>query len=290
MLKRLFSFLLMLSVLVGLTACRNANKHNSDETPKKLSEIILDYCEGGSYEECLVERLTIDKRIDGKDGNSWSMQGGANDGTYGYFVMNEHPDEGRARSRIYKIDLKTWEIVKISEDLDLGHGNDVTYMPKDHRLVVTLCEAPGDGAVVVDAESLEIIETITYPQQHPCMTYSPELDRYAFVEWGEEDNLAIYDGNLEKVIDIQNQYNFAEQCLACDDKLIYFLESPNGKGANEGFIFVFTWDGEYKCLIDFTTPYEVENISVYGDKFILAVNDHHEEKVVRFYELSFVQK
>ena len=282
MLKRLFCAILAAAFLIGLIAC----SANSKDASKKLSKTILTAMENGSIDVLLEEKLTLDKKLDGVDGNSWSMQGGANDGTFGYFAINEHAKEGRPRTRIYKIDLRSWEVVKISDDLDLGHANDVTYMPKNHQIIVTLCEAPGDGAVTVDADTLEIVDKITYPQQHPCMTYCPELDRYVFSFWGKEDHLAIYDGNLKKIIDIENKFNFAEQCLTCDEDLIYFLESPNS-GGDKGYIFVFNWDGEFVDFITFEIPYEVENISILGNKLILSANDHRNEKKIRFYEVTF---
>ena len=287
MLKRLLSLLLILCTLTMLVAC--GNKEQEPDSSKKLNEVILSFGEKGPTEVYLEEKFPLLKRIDGEDGNSWSVQGGTNDGKYYYFVMNEHPEEGDARSRIYKIDLTSWEIVKISGDLELGHGNNVTYMPKEHQLVVSWCEDPADRAVIVDAGSLEIISQITYPQTHPCMTYSPDLDRYAFISNGSNSDLSIYDGNMNLLKNVAVKFTFASQCLTCDEKLIYFLSSPISSGAEEGYISVYNWDGEYQFTVTIPTPYETENISVYGDKFILAVNDHHDTKTVYFYELSFTK-
>lgn len=281
MLKRLFYVILTVVVLFCLTACNTIGKDSSN----KLSKTILSALEHGDINVQLEEKLTIDKKLDGKNGTSWSIQGGANDGTYGYFALNEHAKEGRPRTRIYKIDLNSWEIVKISGDLDLGHANDITYMPDAHQIIVTMCEAPGDGAFIVDADTLEIVDKITYPQQHPCMTYSPEHDRYVFSSWSKANCLTVYDGDLQKIMDIEDKFDFAEQCLACDEDLIYFLKSPNSGGA-KGYIFVFNWEGEFIDPIIFEIPYEVENISLFKDKFILSVNDHHNEKKVRFYEMT----
>lgn len=274
--NKIISVILLLSMLFLLTACHG----NAD---KSLSDIILSFGNEGPKEIHLEEKLSFSKKIDGRN---YNMQGGANDGKYGYFVLNDGGDAGSSVSRIYKIDLTTWQIVKISKDLYLGHGNDVTYLPKEHQLAVTLCEAPATDAVIVDAESLEVVSYVTYPQEHPCMTYSPERDLYVFSSWSKQDDLTVYNAKFEAVKEIQCKFNFAEQCLTCDDELIYFLESPMSAG-DSGYIFIYNWDGESIQNIVFPIEFESENISVYGDKFILAVNDHHKEKTIRFYELSF---
>ena len=136
-------------------------------------------------------------------------------------------DAGQSRTRIYKIDLATWEIVKIGPDLSVGHANDVTYMPDSHQLIVTACEGEtADVGYIVDAETLELVDQVTYPQKHPNMTYNAEREQYVFAAWTDPRDLTLYNKDLSLAATIANSAttrNYAQQCLTSDNDLIYFL-------------------------------------------------------------------
>lgn len=274
MLKKVFTILLAIFSLLTFASC--------NKKPETVAEQIQSFEDGYQIEVHLEEKLSFSKKL---DSHSWNIQGGCNDGTYGYFAINNGGDSGESLTRIYKVDLATWEIVKISNDLYLGHGNDITYMPEEKQLIVTWCEDPATNASVVNAETLEVVSTVTYPQKHNSMTYSPERKSYVFGNWTEETGMTIYNEDLTFVGETTFQYSFAQQGITCDKDFIYILQSPKSAG-DEGYIFVYNWDCEPIHIISFPIEYEVENISVLGDKLIVTANDHHNEKKIRFYEVT----
>ena len=286
LINRIIPLLLAVCVLLCLTAC---GKKEEPKTFNTISDIILAYENVSDVKVELLECMKMSKVIDGKN---WNMQGGANDGTYGYFAFNDGGSAGQSITRIYKINLSNWDVEKISGDLFLGHANDVTYVPETHQLIVTWCETPAENASIVDADTLEIVENITYPQKHPNMTYCPERKHYVFASWVEPRDLTVYDQDLSLAATFPNsakQRDHAQQCLTCDNDLIYFLYSPRASVVDEGYIFIHNWEGKELGKITFPLAYEAENISVYGKGMILAVNDHHEERTIRFYQLTFLE-
>ena len=156
--------------------------------------------------------------------------------------------------------------------------------------MVSWCESPAENASIVDAETLEIVEDVTYPQKHPNMTYSPDREKYVFASWVEPRDLTVYNKDLSQYAVFSNSAStrkYAQQCLTCDNDLIYFLYSSAVSVVDEGYIFVHNWDGQELGTITFPLAYEAENISIYGKGMIMAVNDHHDEKTIRFYQITF---
>lgn len=275
--KRILAFILIICSVVLTAAC------SKQDGAKSVSETLSAIGNDENIQVNLEEKLKFSKIIDGEN---WNMQGGDTDGQYGYYALNDGGEVGESRTRIYKIDLSTWEIVQISQDIFCGHANDVTYIPEKNQLAVTWCERPIENATMIDAETLEEVGVVTYPTPHPTMDYSSDRKQYVFGSTQKNNNVSIYDETLEFVAEIPCDISFAKQCIESDDTFIYGLQSPN-TGGQRGYIFLFNWEGEYVRLISFDIAYESENICVYGDKMILAVNDHKEEKTIRFYELTF---
>lgn len=283
MLKRLISVCLIFAMLPCFTACKD-NSKDDQKQPDTLSEVFLSFESGKNIDVTLVEKLSFPKKIDGQN---WNMQGGDTDGKYGYYALNDGGDEGESLTCIYKIDFETWEIIAISDPIFCGHANDVTYIADTNQLAVTWCEDPIENATLINAETLEYIDTITYPYPQAMMDYSPILKQYVMGGVGKQP-WTICDQNYTYVGSVEQDLKFAVQGIECDDKFIYNIQSPIS-GGDKGYLFVYNWEGERLHLITFDIEYECENISVYGNKLILAVNDHHDEKTVRFYEMTFSQ-
>ncbi len=278
--RRILTFLLAALMLTTLFGCKSKKDH---ESPKTVSDIILSTGEDSKIEVTLEEKLSFSKKI---DGHSWHMQGGDTDGKYGYYAINDGGDQGESLTKIYKVDFATWEIVAISEPMQCGHANDVTYVSDTNELLVTWCENPIENVTVINAETLEYVSTVTLPYKHAVMDYSAGRKQYVLGGMGKND-YTVCDANWEFDSNIpQSNMKFAMQSLECDDKLIYNIQSPNS-GGSDGYLFVYNWDGELLHLITFDMEYESENVCLYGNKMILAVNDHHEEKTIRFYEMTF---
>ena len=177
-----------------------------------VSDVIRSL-EGKSIRVTLEKKLVIPREFPDCYKN---MQGCGSDGTYGYFVMNSKGDSATARSNIYKVDLATWETVKISGDLLMNHANDVTYDPKNRRLLVSHCDVHPEQVSVVAPDTLEQLEIKTIPQPHYSMTYNPNKGLYVAGKSRTYD-LVLMDEDFQPVRLLPGVEGHVKQGLECDD-------------------------------------------------------------------------
>lgn len=215
--------------------------------------------------------VTLEKKFSiptGEGPGPLAMQGGGTDGTYGYFIMVTADDSSVALSTIYKIDLKTWELVKTSKPLRMYHANDLAYDPKHHRLVVSHCDLVPDQVSIVDPDTLEIIEVKTIPQKHFSIAYNAERGMYV-VGKSRTYDLVLLDDDFEPVKLLPGEDGHVKQGLECDREYIYFFQT----GVRNNWIFVYDWDGDYWGKIRVPMVGESENLFVWNDGFVGAFNN-----------------
>ena len=229
----------------------------------------------------LEKKLTIPREFPDCYKN---MQGCGSDGRYGYFVLVSRGDSATAKSHIYKVDLETWKIVKISGELMMNHANDVAYDSKNHRLIVSHCDVNPDEVSVVDPDTLEILETKKIPQRHFSIAYNPNKGLYVAGKSRTYD-FVLLDDDFRPVRLLPGVEGYVKQGLECDDEFIYFFQT--GKEAN--WIFVFDWEGSLIRKIVVPMVGESESLFVRGDRFVAAFNNHA-DRVVEIYELFFSEK
>ena len=209
----------------------------------------------------------------------FNMQGGGTDGRYGYFIMVTRGPSETALSYIHKIDLETWETVKISKPLPMYHANDLTYDPKNHRLVVSHCDVKPDEISLVDPETLERQEVKTIAQKHYSIAYNPNKGLYVTGKSRTYD-FVLLDEQFRPVTLLAGEDGHIKQGLECDDDFIYFFQT----GVRYNWIFVFDWDGTFLRKIPVPMVGESENLFVRGDHFIGAFNNN-ESNTADIYEM-----
>lgn len=96
-----------------------------------------------------------------KQGEYGVGQGACSDGTYAYFALRNSTDTGTV---ITKYALESNTLVKVSDVLNLGHANDMTYDAKNDRIVVAHGQSEGQILTLVDPDTLEAIEDIHIPK------------------------------------------------------------------------------------------------------------------------------
>ena len=231
---------------------------------KTVSQIIRSL-EGKEIKVSLTRKLAFSRMI---DGTQWYMQGGGSDGTYAYYAINSGGDSRESETLIYKVDLATWQIIKISQPLYMSHANDIAYDPYHHRLIVSWCDIEPDKVAVVDPDTLELLETKQIPQRHFSIAYCPERHRYVAGKSRTYD-LALLDDEFAPVALLPGVEGYVKQGLECDDRYIYFFQT----GTDANWIFVFDWDGALIHKIAVPMVGESENLFVRGDKLICAFTD-----------------
>lgn len=247
---------------------------------KKVSDIIKELMDK-EIEVTLEKKLTI-----GQDENYkiMNMQGGGTDGKYAYYVMNEYGSTAEVKSKIVKVDLDTWQIVKENGPLYMCHANDVAYDSDNDRLIICHCNVDSHIDSIVDPESLEVTETQRVDTRHYAIAYCAERGQYV-VGKSETYDGAVLDKDFKHILSFAGEDGHIKQGMECDGEFIYFFQT----GVRYNWIWVYDWNGSF--LKKFKVPMvgESENLFIRGDKFIAAFNDF-KNKITDIYVMTLSEK
>ena len=215
-------------------------------------------------------------------------QGGYTDGNYfyqAYITLKNTGNESQNKVRILKQDLTGTNVPVFSEELLLGHANDITYNEKSGQLIV--CHAGGNNITFINPETLRIIETKALGFNINNIAYNAARDCYVVgypqgkTENGEPGNrpFGIVDRNFKQVagpfVSNEGTWALTGQGASCDDDYIYLLLSEGTKD-KRNVIAVYNWSGEFINLIHLEIQsiadiIEPENISVVGNTIYVSV-------------------
>jgi len=224
------------------------------------------------------------------------FQGGCSDGSKYYYLAMMHFDfesnQEDNYTRIAKIDLKTGKVVKWSKDYKMNHANDIAYDPNKNILVVCHNRPNRNRLTLVDAETLEKIETVDLPIDVYSIDFNAKRNRYVVGISGSwkytflSSDFELVEDSVCNGTDITARYT--KQGMCADDDMIYFI-LWDGKHKNEpdfqNEISVYDWDGNFKGLIEFYVGIsEPENLSIVNGE-IIAVCGPEEESHADFYKI-----
>lgn len=177
-------------------AARTTAAATAAPTAAPVSLPKFDLQEGHRYEGHPVTLFTYPVY----DGHS-IVQGGTFDGTYCYVAAI---DNKTAPETVYitKYD-RAGNIAARSKKLQLDHANDITYVKKWDKLLISHCQpAKGvkdDGAYrrysLVDPTTFAVTETKELPQPFFAMAYDPQRDAFFSARWSGE-TLDFWNGDL----------------------------------------------------------------------------------------------
>lgn len=242
------------------------------DTPFSLAEMIK-----GGY------RISVDSvkiAHTQKQGQYGIGQGSASDGTYVYFVLRNSNDTG---SVITKHRMDDGSFVAVSEVLKLGHGNDMTYDAKNHRLVVAHGQSEGKILTLVNADTLALIRDINIPEGSGAITYSVAKDRYAISQGGS--TLHILDSDFKWVASYRrsDKTGYTAQGMGSDEDFVYFPMS----GKSDNVLVVYDWNGKYITTINVPMSHESESMFWVGGKYYIAYNTSGEACYETTFEIIF---
>lgn len=226
-----------------------------------------------------------------------TMQGGASDGQYLYFICVTNND---SRLRIVKV-TTDGTVINQSKKFtrgQLGHGNDMTYNSKLGVLVVSTWDNPGGGNSVklIDPNTYEIKKTVS-TNDNVALTnicYNATTDQY--VVSGK-----IYDGNLKYtgkrlytpsgVDDDANttQGKVLNQGIECNASYIYVMRVVWGQNGYN-VIAVYDWSGTNVAVhkVDNLND-EGENMAIVNGVFYMGINEGSMSSGGNFRDDYFVQ-
>lgn len=202
-------------------------------------------------------------------------QGAASDGTYGYFIQAK-PSANingvtKEAGKIIKVDMRTWQIVKESEPLEICHGNGMGYNSKTKKLVVAHNKPEFEKISVIDPETLQVERVVTIGRAIQSIAYNEKRDQYV-VRMSGKWEFAILDADFNEVSYHKTGVKtpLSSQCMTCDDDYIYMLDSGVTKMPGFECITVYTWEGKYLGVYRVPSMQETEAIVICGDAYYLT--------------------
>jgi len=200
--------------------------------------------------------------------NVKTVEGGCTDGTYIYqTLIDAKAEDGAVPCRIVKISAATMKTVKVSEELNIDHANDITYNSKTKELIVCNNKPNYTTLTFVNPDTLEITGTrqITSPVYSVVYVgsndfYYAGISRtYTVVEMDANFNVTgefgmVDNGYTRQTLDTDGQYIYA----------VYYKENS---------IYKYDTGGNYigKCALP-VTENEAENIFFIGGTMYVTYN------------------
>lgn len=192
-------------------------------------------------------------------------QGSCSDGTYVYFVLRNSNDTG---ALVVKHRLDDGSFVAVSDPLDLGHGNDMTYDTKNDRLVIAHGQSEGQILTLVDPQTLTLIRDIDIPKGAGAITYNEKRNIYAISQGGSTLHMLTADFAWITSYTRPDDVPYTAQGMGSDDDYIYFPMS----GKSDNVLVVYDWEGRHITNITIPLKQESESMFWVNGKYYVAFN------------------
>lgn len=216
-----------------------------------------------------------------KEGNFKALQGGCVTEDYAYMaVLNTTDyDTKDAGCYIYKLSTKTWKIIKRSKVLMLAHANDMTYNPNNNMLYVAHCYVDSTAISLIDADTLELVETIHTDSGVYAIDYHAATNTFV---GGQGKSGTIFfrfaNNNTSKLITsgkiTATSTQMVTQGICRDDNYVYHVMFSTA--ADEPYNTIIIYDLESKKLAHYVrlsiSGQEPENISLVNGEFYIGCN------------------
>ena len=200
-----------------------------------------------------------------KQGQYSISQGAASDGTFVYIALRNSDDSGAV---IAKHRLDDGSFVAISEPMQLGHANDMTFNTEKNLLVVAHGQKQGKIITLVNPDTLELMEDVNIEKGAGAITYNPATDSYAISQGGK--SLHMLDKDLGYVTSFERTKldGYTAQGMGSDESYIYFPMS----GAGQNILDTFDWEGNRVCQVILPTPHESESLFYVNGRHFVSFN------------------
>ena len=197
-------------------------------------------------------------------------QGCCSDGEYVYGVIRKSDDSGAI---IRKHKLSDGSYVATSEELFLGHGNDLTYDSKNDRIVCARGQSLGDVLIFIDPHTLTITGSVELDTKAGAITYNEKTDCYAISRGGK--TLDILNSDFEIIASYQrtDQTGYTAQGMGSDDHYLYF---PMSFKDRKNIVVVYDWCGNYITTVKSDVTREAESMFWVNGKYYFAHNYYME--------------
>ena len=228
-----------------------------------------------------------------KDGNFKVLQGGCVTDQYAYMaVLNTTDYDTRdAGCYVYKLDRKTWKIIKRSGVLMMAHANDITYNPNTNQLFVAHCYVDNTRISVLDADTLKLVDTIYTDTGIYALDYHAPTNTFIggrgksgtiFFKYApNNDHRLLMTGQIKPTAT-----QMTTQGICRDDKYAYHVMFSTA--ADEPYNTIIIYDLEKKTLAHNVrlsiSDQEPENISLVDGVFYIGCNSKSGSNKLDIYE------
>lgn len=217
-------------------------------------------------------------------------QGGYTDGHYfyqAYITEQAYKEDGKTtddaknKCRIIKQDLTGQEGIVISDEMLLGHANDITYDSVNNRLVMY---TKGNQLTFLNPDTLEILSEQNVGKSFNRIAYDASMNRYVVGRPSLPNKnipFEILNSGFETVAgpfnSNTNTFRLTGQGASCDEQYIYLLYWDK-VAKTENVIAVYDWNGNFVTSITLKTntdavSKEAENISVVNNTIYVMINE-----------------
>ncbi len=235
--------------------------------------------------------LPSPKSVTGGDYIYKDAQGGceAKGYLYTWMITESWWDVPATKSCVLKHNIKTGELVSISEEMELGHANDATYNPDENTILVSFCDGTTRMAIL-DADTLKLKDIVTLEGHHLCnIHYDPVTKIYVAVAV-QCQAVYVYDKDFKLINRFKAfmtpgiKREYVMQGVITDGVYAYVLEWHGGKSweetnttimdeARSKLIVFDLYTGEHVNTIDLGINVEIEYAVYLNGKFYFGCNN-----------------
>ena len=215
-----------------------------------------------------------------KDGNFNILQGGCVTDKYAYMAVinTTNYDTKDSGCYIYKLDTKTWKVVKRSGVLMLAHANDITYNPETNQIFVAHCYVDNTKISIIDADTLKLVGSIHTDMGVYALDYHAPTNTFIggrgksgtlFFRYSPKGDRLLMVGQITPT-----PTQMVTQGICRDDKYAYHVMFSTS--ADEPYNTIIIYDLEKKKLAHNVrlsiSDQEPENISLVDGVFYVGCN------------------
>jgi len=204
-------------------------------------------------------------------------QGACADKDYIYFILR---DSGDTKSILFKYD-KNGNFIKQSEEIYLGHGNDLAYDSKNDYLICAHGVKEANTYSIIDKDTLTITKTFTVSKGGGgSITYNEKLDLYSTSKGGE--TISFYGGNFEFIKTVDRVVNeYTAQGIGSDENYIYCPMS----GSSDNVLVTYDWEGNF--ITNVIVPTSAESETMFESEGIYYLNFYVPGTGAVLYKMQF---
>lgn len=256
MVKKLLCVLLLTAVLLSVfPAMAEGGMTMKDLNGTDAFAIALD----------TVARLTPPNTLAYK--NYHVQQGSATDGEYAYTILE---NQRESLCSIWKINMADWSVAETRYEMDLDHGNDMTYNSRLNQLIVVHNKPNYTHLSFIDPGTLEVVERREMKYRMYAIAYEEASDRYVIGISGSYDFL-ILDSEFNRLARINGKdTGLVKQGVDCDENYIYFPQCTSDSTTN--VVMVYDWDGNFVTKIRVKAFQEIESMFHVDDEWYITFN------------------